>query len=219
MDSLIREYNNQLPSDFCKTVIDVFNNEQDLFEGITSGGVKKSVKNSTDFIITAHLDNDFWRYVNDYLMENLLHGLVDYIGHNPYMVLNENFSSIQSKVMTAQSFFTVTGSHVPHLQMQRYVDSEGYYAWHYENEGGPSKDRELFFIYYLNTIDGGHTEFKFNNIKIKPEEGKLIIAPALWTHKHRGNPPGNNDVKYIITGWFEKCEHNLADDFSEDYLV
>lgn len=218
-DSLIREYHNQLPPDLCKNIIEWFEGEADLMEGVTSGGVKKNVKASTDFMIHNHIDNPNWRYVYDYIMENLLHNVVDYIKDNPYMIMTGDFSSTESLVSTAHSFFGVTGNHKPHLQMQRYVDNEGYYAWHYENEGGDTSDRELFFIYYLNSIEGGHTEFMFNQEKIKPEEGKLIVAPALWTHKHRGNSPGPNEVKYIITGWLEKKSNNLFQNFLEDYMI
>ena len=79
----------------------------------------------------------------------------------------------------------------------------------------------LFFIYYLNDVDsGGETEFKFNPLKVNPEVGKLVIAPALWTHKHRGNPPQNGQYKYIITGWIEKKdEHYISEEFEEDYLI
>jgi Rps23 Pro-64 3,4-dihydroxylase Tpa1-like proline 4-hydroxylase len=107
------------------------------------------------------------------------------------------------------------------MQMQRYIDDQGYYAWHHENEGGTTAKRELFFIYYLNDVDnGGETEFKFNPKKVKPEAGKLVIAPALWTHKHRGNPPQNGQYKYIITGWIEKKdEHYISEEFEEDYLI
>jgi hypothetical protein len=106
------------------------------------------------------------------------------------------------------------------MQMQRYIDDQGYYAWHHEHEGGTKAKRELFFIYYLNDVDGGETEFKFNQQKVKPETGKLVIAPALWTHKHRGNPPQNGQYKYIITGWIEKKdEHYISEEFEEDYLI
>lgn len=218
-DNLVREYYNQLPTELCKNIIQWFESETDLFEGTTSGGVKKSVKASTDFMICDHTDDPNWRYTYDYIMENLLHNLVEYIKNNPYMIMVENFTSVESLISTAHSLFSVSGGHKPHLQMQRYIGNEGYYAWHYENEGGDTADRELFFIYYLNTIDNGHTEIMFNRQKIKPEEGKLVIAPALWTHKHRGNPPGEGEVKYIITGWFEKKPNNLVENFIENYLI
>ena len=45
----------------------------------------------------------------------------------------------------------------------------------------------------------GYTEFK-NGIKIQPEQGKLLIFPAVWSYIHRGFPP-KTETKYICTGW------------------
>ena len=41
--------------------------------------------------------------------------------------------------------------------------------------------------------------------RFKPEQGKLLLWPAAFTHTHRGNPP-LNEVKYIATGWIEYFE-------------
>jgi hypothetical protein len=108
------------------------------------------------------------------------------------------------------------------MQMQRYVDEEGYYAWHYENYSGePSmKDREMAFMWYLNDVSGGgETEFRFQKRKIEPKVGLAAIFPAFWTHTHRGNPPSKGQVKYIITGWIEGVEpENVSSEFSQDYF-
>jgi hypothetical protein len=54
---------------------------------------------------------------------------------------------------------------------------------------------------YLNDVEqGGETEFYFQNLKSKPKQGTLVIAPATFTHTHRGNMPISND-KYIFTSW------------------
>jgi len=107
----------------------------------------------------------------------------------------------------------------PHIQMQRYIGGEGYYAWHHENEGGNTSKRELFYIYYLNTLPTGGTEFKYNPQIVYPETGKLIFAPSYWTHKHRGNAPGEGNTKYIITGWIESKQNTINEEFEQDYLI
>lgn len=61
--------------------------------------------------------------------------------------------------------------------------------------------RAIAFIWYLNDVDiGGETEFFNGKIKIKPEVGKLLLFPSLWTYPHSGLIPLSSD-KYIITGW------------------
>jgi len=64
-----------------------------------------------------------------------------------------------------------------------------------------SRNRILVFILYLNTVDDGETYFETQNLKIKPEQGKLVLWPANFTHAHKGLPP--KQEKYILTGWVE----------------
>ena len=218
-DNLVQEYRNTIPYDLCNFIIDKFEKSQNTIEGTTAGGVRKHVKASTDLMIHNELEDKDWKYIYDYLMENLLGNLVGYIEVNPFMVVGEGFNSNISKFRTAQSAFGITNNSMPHIQMQRYIGDEGYFAWHHENEGGTSSKRELFFIYYLNTLQSGGTEFKYNKQMVYPEAGKLIIAPAYWTHKHKGNAPGEGNKKYIITGWVESKDSKISEEFEEDFLL
>ena len=43
------------------------------------------------------------------------------------------------------------------------------------------------------------------SLRIKPEQGTLVLWPAGYTHIHRGNPPLSGE-KYIMTGWLEYDE-------------
>lgn len=220
MDNLIKIYNNAINPDICQFIIDKFENSQNLVEGMSGGGVKKSIKSSTDLMIhdERYKDED-WEYIYNYLMENLLSHLVDYLEYNDFPILSSNFSSKSSAVRTAQTCFMSGNNGNPHIQMQRYIGGEGYYAWHHENEGGNTSNRELFYIYYLNTLNTGGTEIKYNPQIIYPETGKLIMAPAYWTHKHRGNAPGDGNTKYIITGWIESKPNKIYEEFETDYLI
>ena len=74
-------------------------------------------------------------------------------------------------------------------------------GWHYERNSYQSDQRALVFMTYLNDVDdGGETEFKFQNIKFKPERGKTLIWPTDFTHTHRG-VVSKTEHKYITTGW------------------
>jgi hypothetical protein len=220
MDNLVKIYNNAINPEICQFIINKFESSQNQIEGISGGGVRKHIKASTDLMIhdEAGRDED-WKYIYDYLMENLLSHLVDYIEQNDFPVLSNNFSSKSSAVRTAQTCFMSGNNNFPHIQMQRYIGGEGYYAWHHENEGGNTDKRELFYIYYLNTLNSGGTEFKYNPQIVYPETGKLLMAPAYWTHKHRGNAPGDGNTKYIITGWIESKPNTISEEFEEDYLI
>jgi hypothetical protein len=92
--------------------------------------------------------------------------------------------------------------------MQKYLENKGgYFHWHSEHYPHPtdphqdSLHRTLLWMVYLNDVEeGGETEFYFQNIKSKPKQGTLVLAPADFTHTHRGNKPVSGD-KYIFTSW------------------
>ena len=89
------------------------------------------------------------------------------------------------------------------LKMQKTEPGKGYHVRHYEDGGYENGDRCLVYSIYLNDIeDAGETEFLYLKKRIKPEENKIIIWPAGFTHTHRGNVVHGNESKYIITGWF-----------------
>tara|TARA_R110000744_G_scaffold85764_1_gene167599 strand:- start:87 stop:749 length:663 start_codon:yes stop_codon:yes gene_type:complete len=220
MDNLVQIYKNTLSNDFCNHVINLFENDNNQMEGMAGGGVNKSIKDSTDLMITSYLDNPEWSYVYDYIRENLLGNFVDYLGKFPFLHMNDNYSSQSSLVRTAQLAFKSSNNGNPHMQIQRYIGDQGFHSWHHENHGGSMSKRELAFLYYLNDVDGGETEIKYNPQKIKPETGKLTLFPAYWTHKHRGNSPKDGQTKYVITGWVEGMgKDKIGEEFHEDYFI
>src|SRR5689334_19711355 len=58
----------------------------------------------------------------------------------------------------------------------------------------------LWTIYLNDDFDEGEMEFLYQQRKIKPKTGSLLIAPTAFTHTHRGNMPRRRD-KYIATSW------------------
>jgi hypothetical protein len=92
------------------------------------------------------------------------------------------------------------------INLQKYQRSSGgYHHWHSEiypqNATCDSLHRVLLWMFYLNDVeDGGETEFLYQGRKIAPKKGRLVIAPAGFTHTHRGNVARSGD-KYIATSW------------------
>lgn len=88
------------------------------------------------------------------------------------------------------------------VKVQKTSPSQGYHVWHSEANCPQLSDRLIAWTLYLNNVEeGGETEFIYQSKRVKPEEGKLVIWPAGFTHTHRGNPPLSGE-KYIATGWF-----------------
>jgi hypothetical protein len=99
------------------------------------------------------------------------------------------------------------------VNLQKYLAGVGGYPhWHSEiYPRDPQADtlhRALLWTVYLNDVpEAGETEFFYQQRKIKPAAGTLLIAPAGFTHTHRGNTPVGGD-KYIATSWvlFQRAE-------------
>ena len=88
-------------------------------------------------------------------------------------------------------------------KLQRTEPGQVFHNWHYECTAS-TRYRLLTTQLYINDdYEGGETEFLYQHVRIKPEEGKFTICPTAWTHAHRGNPPLNG-TKYIATAWVEE---------------
>jgi hypothetical protein len=99
------------------------------------------------------------------------------------------------------------------INVQKYVQaSGGYHHWHSEiypqNASCESLHRALLFQFYLNDVaEGGETEFYYQKRRIEARQGRLIIAPAGFTHSHKGHVARSSD-KFIATSWilFQRAE-------------
>jgi len=82
------------------------------------------------------------------------------------------------------------------------TDPGEHYHWHIDGGSHEFSQRQLVAIWYLNDVPGpgGATEFLFQQVSIRPEEGKLLLFPPFWTHEHRGKTL-ERGVKYIATTW------------------
>lgn len=85
--------------------------------------------------------------------------------------------------------------------IQKYNPGGGYKIDHFESGGLSQCHRVLVWMFYLNSIKGGGTEFPYLNKKFDAVEGSLLIWPAGFTHTHKSII--TNKVKYIITGWVD----------------
>jgi len=98
---------------------------------------------------------------------------------------------------------TISPHKINIVKAQKTRPSEGFHVWHCEQANRELANRIITFSVYLNdTFEAGETEFLYQQRRLTPSQGDLVIFPAGYTHTHRGNPPiGGN--KYIITGWVE----------------
>jgi len=182
-----------IPDLLCTTIIELFEKEEHKCEGVTLSGVNKKVKKTTDFVIPKN--NEVWKDIEKFLYEELSRNIKKYkkkimgSGYDRENNYNIEYDTFENAPLFTESFM-----------IQKYEKNNGKYVYHNDFARKDNSHRVITFLWYLNTVEeGGETVF-WDNYKIRPEEGNLLLFPATWTYPHTGKMP-LSDNKYIITGW------------------
>ncbi|MHB2016069.1 MAG: 2OG-Fe(II) oxygenase [Candidatus Xenobia bacterium] len=221
MPDFIETYDEALSGEVCDLLIAHFEASPRRRTGATGQGVDKAKKNSTDINISRHAE---WAEVEQQIAERTWQYLVLYMRKYVYMLVGAlvlgfpdpdtgQIRNIDADLLPRLNDVTVMRL-IRHMyrfgtiNLQKYSQGEGGYPhWHseiYPQANDPECDalhRVLLFMYYLNDVaEGGETEFFYQERKLRPTRGQLVIAPSGFTHTHRGNVPLSSD-KYILTSW------------------
>ena len=87
------------------------------------------------------------------------------------------------------------------FNIQHYNNNEGFNYYHYERDDLSTCSRNLVFMTYLNDVEDGGTQFKYQNLITPAKKGLTLIWPTDFTHTHRGVISQTKE-KYIVTGWY-----------------
>ncbi len=219
MSDFIEIYDDALSPKLCAELMAAFDKSPFLVPGRTGGGVDRDKKISTDLYLNDHAQyRDLLQqviavttqYAAEYFKKYhfaLIAPVALTVQHPktglPVALTHENYAEIGAD--KAEDFMKVLYRLGP-IQAQKYQAGIGNYNyWHCEVfPQAPLNEplhRTLLFMYYLNDVtEGGETEFYYQNKAIRPKAGRMVIAPAYFTHTHRGCVPKSND-KYILTSW------------------
>jgi hypothetical protein len=220
----IEVYENALPPEDCARLIEQFEHSAHV-PGRVGGGVIPELKNSRDVHLTGKPE---WRLAEGTLNAAMFRGLLAYLRTYRYALLAPFMLQVPDdhvgvRRLAADDFDTMDddalGAIVRNvlrpgsINIQRYTaNSGGYPYWHCElypkDASCETLHRTLLWTLYLNDGFGeGETEFLYQQRKIAPRAGSLLVAPAAFTHTHRGNRPTGGD-KYIATSWllFQRAE-------------
>ncbi|WP_133501348.1 2OG-Fe(II) oxygenase [Cognatilysobacter terrigena] len=215
---------NALDPAWCAQVVERFSRGAGHEPGRVGGGVFPDMKDSLDLAISTREE---WLDVTNTLNEAVVAGLRDYVRRWPHTVVAPLMLEMQDgdkrHRLTGERLQAMDDAALTPLLMQlfrpgtinlqRYTAGRGGYPyWHCElmprDASAETLHRHLLWTVYLN--DGfreGETEFLYQRRKIAPKTGALLIAPAAFTHTHRGNRPQGGD-KMIATSWilFQRAE-------------
>jgi hypothetical protein len=219
LSQFIEIYDGALSAEFCQQCIIKFEQSKEQHKGRTGHGVDPIKKHSSDITITQSVD---WQAEIQHLQQVVLQGLIQYIRKYPFALVG----SIALQVQTPDGVEQISYVDIPKLNddslakliqtvfrlgsinIQKYDQNQGgYFYYHSEiyphpnDQANDALHRKLLWMFYLNDVaQGGETEFYHQKVVTKPKRGSLVIAPAGFTHTHRGNMPESND-KYIFTSW------------------
>lgn len=179
-NTFIFEKQNALPPSLCENVIRRFEqHNEDQYQGKIGQQADEnvSIKHSTDIVVSG---KPHWQDVDRALFQSL--GIAIREFRNQFTFFKGPFKDMGYGV-------------------QRTKPGE-FYHWHIDGGSHEFSHRQLVAIWYLNDVagPGGETEFLFQDVKIKPQQGKLILFPPFWTHEHRGVEL-QTGIKYIATTW------------------
>ncbi|QYF93393.1 2OG-Fe(II) oxygenase [Massilia sp. PAMC28688] len=226
MDDFLEIYDNALTPAQCAQVIERFNASNKVVRGKTGQGVDTSKKDSYDLTISQHQE---WHDLSNMLMGAVEKCLIAYMNKYRMLLVGAMSPMVvhpatgQPVQLSIDNFDECGTPYIGELMrtiyraglinVQKYLQSSGgYHHWHSEiypqNPSCESLHRALLFQFYLNDVaEGGETEFFYQKRKIEARQGRLIIAPAGFTHTHKGHIARSGD-KYIATSWilFQRAE-------------
>ena len=227
----IEVYDGALDAASCAALVRRFDANGQATRGQTGSGVDVKLKDSWDIRISGL---PAWADAENALNTAMMSGLMRYLRSYPHTLLAplslrmadgaggtvtidpERLTALSDDMLQVLIRKTLRpGS----INLQKYIsDQGGYPYWHcelYPKPGDAQSEtlhRTLLWTIYLNDgFDEGETQFLYQRRKIAPKTGSLLIAPAAFTHTHRGNMPKNGN-KYIATSWvlFQRAEKIYA---------
>jgi hypothetical protein len=224
-NDFIEVYDNVLPAQACAEILRRFERSGQHSPGMVGGGHFPDLKHSRDISLAGRAD---WKDLEQQLNVAVFGGLQQYLRKYAYAMIaplmlqrggadgkptrlaREDFDAMPNKQLAQLCMQVLRPGHI---NVQRYTANEGGYPyWHCElypkDASCETLHRHLLWTIYLNdAFEEGETEFVYQQRRIVPKTGSLLIAPTAFTHTHRGNMPRGGD-KYIATSWilFQRSE-------------
>lgn len=222
----IEVYPGALDRATCAALVQRFDADAGRAPGRIGGGLLPELKRSEDLTLSGRED---WRDAEALLNAAVFQCLKRYVRRYPHVLIAplmlelRDPASDRSRRVDENDIAAMDDEQLGRLiqaclrpgaiNLQHYrADVGGYPYWHCElyprDAGCEHLHRHLLWTVYLNEgFEEGETEFLYQQRRIRPQTGALLIAPAAFTHTHRGNRPRGGD-KYIATSWvlFQRAE-------------
>ena len=179
--SFIFERPNTIPADWCEEMIRRFEaHPEQQRKGVVGqqGSEDSGIKRTMDLVVS---DKEEWKDVDQLFFRCMAAAMNEFKHSFPFFA----------------GPFKDMG-----YQIQRYQPGE-FYHWHIDGGSHQFASRQLVALWYLNDVPegaGGRTQFLYQDVSVRPEQGKMVLFPPFWTHEHRSETL-KEGVKYIATTW------------------
>jgi len=178
-----------IPKKVCNDLIHYFKKHNEL-GNIQKGAIKFSNKNKTD--VNSNIKDSYDLVISPFNKDPEILTYIKYLS----LCLNDYIKKYPDTEFLDKFGLTQT------INIQYYKKGGGYKRFHSERGSkGIEAKRVLVFMTYLNDVEDGGTEFKYQNLITPAKKGLTVIWPSEWMHTHRSQVSFTKD-KYIITGWF-----------------
>ena len=193
MKKYIKVYDNVLPEEHCKTLIDKFelNKDQQVSTDLDNH------RHFTEININQHQD---WK--------NMVDGL--YTTLRPYVDRYKQECKIKEMQWPLKYGFE-------QIRLKRYLPNDrDEFKEHVDVGDYNSARRFLVMFLYLNNNFDGRTSFSEYDMQVYPKPGRLLMFPPTWTYLHAGHKP-KLEPKYIIGSYLHYIEDDTTRRLNEDY--
>ena len=174
MNQFIQTYDNVISESLSKQLISMFEENPEQHEEIVLEGHRSftqvTLQNHPEWQpFCVNLQEKFYEYIDRYMKDC---DVTD-------MMFPQQFAFEQ-------------------FRLKRYMPNDvDEFADHVDVGNYDSARRFLVFFLYLDDNEAGHTTFPQWDIAVKPETGRMLMFPPMWTHLHAGTKPVKKP-KYII---------------------
>jgi len=208
MEKFILELPNAVPTELCNEIIDKFKNDDRkenakviINSNYVPDEIAKSMKSAMEMPIGT--DTSGWEDVEEKITTYMFNAVDTYLN---YLVNTFDFNQ---EIHPLCSSIPLDGVCMYGFTIQN-IKEGGEYKWHVDV--GEEEGVFCNVLIYLNTLEdgqGGETEF-VGGIRIRPECGKILLFPSLWSFPHRSAKllKGNKYTCSTCTFRIPKCFKN-----------
>ena len=173
-------YDDVIPKDLCRTMIEKFETNVDQQE---------------DTILEGHRcfkEINITKYEEWKPMQDKLFGALQFV-----LGIYAKQWKIDEKILPEELGYE-------QFRMKRYLPNDrDEFRFHVDVQSYATARRFLVAFWYLNDVEeGGETAFQAHSsepitLKVQPKQSRMLLFPPLWTHPHMGMKPISGS-KYIV---------------------